>query len=145
MITCGLILHNFIVAEKPVHPLLQRQQAVPRQDHPGHIHLCRNAYQIGPGWSCPAVNLLFSKPGPGRTCRGIRKVQERYISEGGSHAGLAVVRKNAGGRVVDVAALPVLVRHPEVLDHLCLSRIAGFEDLTVEQALFRERSAVGVL
>ena len=43
----------------------------------------------------------------------------------------AVVAQDAGGGVGDVAALPGGVGHPEAFDHLCLSRIKRFEQLTI--------------
>ena len=44
-----------------------------------------------------------------------------------SDTAVSVVGEDTGGRVVDVAALPAFVRHPEVLDHLCLPRIVFLE------------------
>ena len=55
-----------------------------------------------------------------------------------------VVGQDTGGRVVDVAALPCLVRHPEVDDHVGLTRIIFFKDLTVEQRFLRKRLRVRI-
>ena len=55
---------------------------------------------------------------------------------GALHAAAAVVGENAGGGVVDVAAGPLLVGHPEVLDHFGLAGIVFLKDLPVEKALF---------
>ena len=55
----------------------------------------------------------------------------------------AVVGQDAGRGVVDVAAFPCLVRHPEVDDHLRLTRIVFFKNFAVEQRFLGERLRVG--
>ena len=55
----------------------------------------------------------------------------------------AVVGQDAGRGVVDVAAFPGLVRHPEVDDHLRLTRIVFFKNFAVEQRFLGERLRVG--
>ena len=58
---------------------------------------------------------------------------------------LAVVREHAGGRVVDIAARPGLVGHPETDNHLGFIGIVLFEYLAVEQGFLCKRFRVGVL
>ena len=63
--------------------------------------------------------------------------------ENGSHTGGTVVCQHAGGRVVDVAARPCLVGHPEIHDGTALVVVILLEDLPVEQALLGKGHAVG--
>ena len=56
-----------------------------------------------------------------------------------SDTAVAIVGKDSGRWVVDVAAFPFLVRHPVVYNHLALSRVELFENLPVEERLLGER------
>ena len=47
-------------------------------------------------------------------------------------AALAVIGENTGWRVVDVAALPLLVRHPEVNYHLAVAAVV-FQSLFIRR------------
>ena len=62
-----------------------------------------------------------------------------------SDTAVSVVGENTGGRIVDVAALPAFIRHPEILDHFRLSRVVFLENLAVQQAFLCKRPAVTVL
>ena len=59
------------------------------------------------------------------------------------HTRSAVVRQHTGGGVVDVAAGPCLVGHPEIDDGSALIVIIFLENFAVEQALLRKRHTVG--
>ena len=55
------------------------------------------------------------------------------------HPAGAVVGQDAGGGVLDVAALPGLVRHPEILDHFRLAGVIFLKNIAVEEAFLRKR------
>ena len=55
-----------------------------------------------------------------------------------SDTAVAIVGKDSGRWVIDVAAFPFLVRHPIVYNHLALSRVELFENLPVEERLLGE-------
>ena len=55
-----------------------------------------------------------------------------------------IIGQHPGGGVVYIAALPLLVWHPEIHHHLALAGVVFLEDVPVEQRLFCKGLGVGV-
>ena len=63
----------------------------------------------------------------------------------GLYAAGAIVGEYASRGVVDVAVLPLFVRHPEIFDDLGTAREVLLEDLAIEEALLGNGLNVSVL
>ena len=58
--------------------------------------------------------------------------------EAGLNAAAAVVGEDPGRGIVDVAAFPGFVGHPEICDHLPLAGVVLFKKIPVQEGLFRK-------
>ena len=77
-----------------------------------------------------ATNI--KKPAPAKRRPVIIPWKERIptVFEGarvGLYRACAVVRENASRRIIDIAALPGTVGHPEVFDHMRLAGVFGLK------------------